>query len=164
MNAAAQKLADWRNDPVLFVRENFGVEPDLWQKDVLRSYGKPGRGRVAMQACAGPGKTAGRVVRLAIPRDSVVRFVTCMGWPKVAATSRILATPHYLRHDAHTDTLGATNGQWVYVIPLPDSLHWEVLRHEWVHLWTGETGHGGVAWSGSWRCGGPPLMWLSPDA
>lgn len=58
MSAAALKLAEWRNDPVQFVRENFGVEPDLWQKDVLRSYGKPGRGRVAMQACAGPGKTA----------------------------------------------------------------------------------------------------------
>lgn len=55
------KIKQWREDPVLFVRDNFGVEPDEWQKDVLMLTGgtdfKPRR-RVAMRACTGPGKSA----------------------------------------------------------------------------------------------------------
>lgn len=58
MEVGVERMAWWRNDPVQFVRDNFGVEPQLWQADVLRDYAKPGRGRIAMQACAGPGKTA----------------------------------------------------------------------------------------------------------
>ena len=59
MNATA-KIRQWRNDPVLFVREVFEAEPDPWQLDVLAEMGRPGRKRIAMKACAGPGKTAGR--------------------------------------------------------------------------------------------------------
>jgi hypothetical protein len=40
------------------VREAMKVEPDLWQAEALELLGKPGRKRVAMKACAGPGKTA----------------------------------------------------------------------------------------------------------
>lgn len=29
LEQAASRIAAWRVDPVLFVRENFGVEPDL---------------------------------------------------------------------------------------------------------------------------------------
>ena len=58
MTALQEQFARWRMDPVAFVRENFGVEPDEWQKDVLAEMGKPGRKRIAMKACAGPGKTA----------------------------------------------------------------------------------------------------------
>jgi phage terminase large subunit len=56
---AAQRIAAWRKDAVLFVREVFGVEPDAWQVDALTAYsaGKP-RIRLGMQACAGPGKSA----------------------------------------------------------------------------------------------------------
>ena len=57
MNATA-KIRQWRNDPVLFVREVFEAEPDPWQLDVLAEMGRPGRKRIAMKACAGPGKTA----------------------------------------------------------------------------------------------------------
>jgi phage terminase large subunit len=57
MNATA-KIRQWRNDPVLFVREVFEAEPDTWQLDVLAEMGRPGRKRIAMKACAGPGKTA----------------------------------------------------------------------------------------------------------
>lgn len=58
MNAAASKIQEWRHNPVQFVREVFGADPDAWQLDVLAECGKPGRKRVAMKACAGPGKTA----------------------------------------------------------------------------------------------------------
>lgn len=55
---ATQRIAEWRRDPCLFVREVFGAQPDAWQADVLELLGRPGRKRVAMKACAGPGKTA----------------------------------------------------------------------------------------------------------
>jgi hypothetical protein len=55
---ARARIAEWRVDPVKFVRDNFHAEPDPWQVDVLALMGKPGRKRIAMKACAGPGKTA----------------------------------------------------------------------------------------------------------
>lgn len=57
---ATNKIKDWRHNPVQFVFENFGVEPDDWQKDALASAGgdyKTQR-RLGMKACTGPGKTA----------------------------------------------------------------------------------------------------------
>jgi hypothetical protein len=57
MRPAAAKLAAWRRDPVMFVRENFHVEPDRWQAEqVLAPF--PTDNRIAMTACKGPGKTA----------------------------------------------------------------------------------------------------------
>lgn len=58
MTPAQAKIRAWRNDANLFVREVFGAEPDAWQCDVLAECSKPGRKRIAMKACAGPGKTA----------------------------------------------------------------------------------------------------------
>lgn len=58
MNAAHAKILEWRAEPQRFVREVFKIEPDLWQDDVLGLCGKPGRKRIAMKACAGPGKSA----------------------------------------------------------------------------------------------------------
>lgn len=57
---AAHRIAAWRRDPVLFVRENFGVEPDKWQVRALRfaAEGNTRAFRLALQACAGPGKSA----------------------------------------------------------------------------------------------------------
>jgi len=52
----ALKMDKWSRDPVLFVREVFGAEPDEWQKDALRSLIKP-LPRLCMQACKGPGKS-----------------------------------------------------------------------------------------------------------
>lgn len=51
----AERIADWHDDPVLFVQEVFGAEPDEWQKDALRAVA--GNPRVAMSACKGPGKS-----------------------------------------------------------------------------------------------------------
>lgn len=47
--------ARWIGDPVAFVREVLGAEPDDWQVTVLEGYAK--HDRVAMKACKGPGKT-----------------------------------------------------------------------------------------------------------
>lgn len=57
---AGQRIRQWREDPVLFVRDNFHLEPDLWQIDVLRGIGGEANSKrkVAMKACTGPGKSA----------------------------------------------------------------------------------------------------------
>ena len=55
---APATLARWRQDPVAFVVENFGVEPDLWQVEALQAFIDPAIPRVSMQACVGPGKSA----------------------------------------------------------------------------------------------------------
>ncbi len=58
-NRATERIREWRADPVKFVREVFHAEPDAWQLDVLKMAAAPGgRNRIAMKACAGPGKTA----------------------------------------------------------------------------------------------------------
>lgn len=57
---AQERIRWWRADPVQFVRDNFGVEPDEWQKDALAAVGgQPNpRRKLAMKACTGPGKSA----------------------------------------------------------------------------------------------------------
>lgn len=55
----ARKIVAWRRDPVFFVRDQFGVEPDPWQRELLEAFPDPEKRHIAMQACAGPGKTAG---------------------------------------------------------------------------------------------------------
>ena len=54
--AAKETLRRWRWHPETMVREQFGVEPDDWQLEVLRLF--PHNQRIAMKACKGPGKTA----------------------------------------------------------------------------------------------------------
>lgn len=48
----------WRKDPILFVRDNFKIDPDLWQIDALMAAANPDIQRISLQACVGPGKTA----------------------------------------------------------------------------------------------------------
>ncbi len=45
----------WIENPVAFVREVFGAEPDAWQADVLMAF--PSKKRIAMKANKGPGKS-----------------------------------------------------------------------------------------------------------
>lgn len=75
---AAKKLKRWRDDPVVFVQECFGVNPDPWQVDVLREF--PTARRQAEKACKGPGKTACLSWR-------AWNFLVTRLHPKVAATS-----------------------------------------------------------------------------
>lgn len=59
MNAevtAQETMLRWMREPVDFVRENFGVEPDEFQIIVLNWY-RDGETHISMQACKGPGKT-----------------------------------------------------------------------------------------------------------
>ena len=60
MTPAQGKIKEWREDPVIFVRDQFDVEPDEWQKRALRAFASWDRDkiRVSLQACAGPGKSA----------------------------------------------------------------------------------------------------------
>ena len=53
---AEDHISRYRADPVAFVRECFGVEPDPWQLEALSAF--PNNRRMALQAAKGPGKTA----------------------------------------------------------------------------------------------------------
>jgi phage terminase large subunit len=75
---ARAKLLAWRADPVRFVREAFGVEPDAWQADMLRAFASAKR--LAMKACKGPGKTA-------VLAWMVWNFLATRPYANVAATS-----------------------------------------------------------------------------
>lgn len=57
---AIEKIRTWRRDPVRFVRDNFGVEPDEWQVEAMSALGGEydARRRLCMKACTGPGKSA----------------------------------------------------------------------------------------------------------
>lgn len=57
---ARERIRAWRADPVQFVRECFGVEPDAWQVDAMRALGGPPNAarQLVMKACTGPGKSA----------------------------------------------------------------------------------------------------------
>lgn len=115
-----------------------------------------GLAALGLAFCVRPSSAPG--TPLPIPRDSVERFVACMGWPRVASITRITGAKHYVRHDAPADTLGATDGRWVWVKALPDSVQWQVIRHEWVHLVSGSPAHIGPQWTNATACGGPPLI------
>jgi phage terminase large subunit len=76
--AAADHIRRWREQPDVFVREVFGVEPDPWQIDVLQAF--PHNQRQAMKACKGPGKTA-------LLAWVAWNFLLTRPHPKIAATS-----------------------------------------------------------------------------
>jgi hypothetical protein len=53
-------IKKWRDDPCSFVRENFGVNPDVWQEKAIIAFANKENKifRLSLQACAGPGKSA----------------------------------------------------------------------------------------------------------
>jgi phage terminase large subunit len=57
---AQSRIREWRENPLKFVFDIFGVEPDHWQRDALEVCGGPltPRRRLSMKACTGPGKSA----------------------------------------------------------------------------------------------------------
>lgn len=83
---AAGHIRRWREDPVAFVREVFGVDPDPWQVKALEAYGQKDapKLRLSLQACAGPGKSA-------VLAWCGLHFLSCCGdrgeHPKGAAVS-----------------------------------------------------------------------------
>ncbi len=62
MSTAIETLKLWREDPAQFVRDNFNVEPDLWQLRALSAFASQDSKlmRICLSACAGPqpGKSA----------------------------------------------------------------------------------------------------------
>lgn len=60
VEAYADLLLEYKRNPVRFVWDEFGVNADRWQRDVLEAFASndPQKQRIAMQACAGPGKSA----------------------------------------------------------------------------------------------------------
>lgn len=72
------KFKEWREDPIRFVREAFGTEPDEWQKDTLIHYRD--HNRIAMKASKGVGKTT-------ILAWIAWHFLLTRPHPKMAATS-----------------------------------------------------------------------------
>jgi hypothetical protein len=98
---AAARLRHWREDPVAFVREQFQIEPDLWQADVLRAF--PTSMRLAMKACKGPGKTA-------VLAWLAWNFLLTRPHPKVIATS--------ITSDNLADGLWSEMAKWQNKSPL----------------------------------------------
>lgn len=70
----------WSADARIFVRELFGVVPDVWQDKALRLVSNPATRRLAMKACKGPGKTA-------VLAWIILWFLTCHFESKVGCTS-----------------------------------------------------------------------------
>lgn len=97
------RVIEWRRDPVLFARDLFGFECDPWQKKYFRAFADtdPMYQRIALQACAGPGKSAALAI-------SGWNFMTCYGdaneHPKGAATA--------VNGDNLRDNLWAEMGKW----------------------------------------------------
>lgn len=105
-------ILSWWRDPVKFVRDLFGVEPDLWQADVLRAF--PKQPRQAMKACKGPGKTT-------VLSWLAWNFLTTRPHPKVVATS--------ITSDNLADGLWTEMAKWRQRAPLlRESFDWQKTR------------------------------------
>lgn len=78
LKEAATKLKKWKDDPVLFVRELFKVEPDEWQKEALIEFRN--NNRICMKASKGVGKTT-------TLSWMIWNFLLTRPHPKVAITS-----------------------------------------------------------------------------
>lgn len=78
MTPAQLRLKKWREDPVAFVRECIGVEPDNWQAEKLQAF--PKHNRLGIKSGKGPGKTA-------LLAWLAWNFLATRAHPKIAATS-----------------------------------------------------------------------------
>ena len=60
LQEASATMREWRTNPSSFVKSQFGVTPDVWQDKALRAFvdESPEMQRIALSACAGPGKSA----------------------------------------------------------------------------------------------------------
>jgi hypothetical protein len=60
LDLAAQRIRTWRSNVAQFAHENFKFEPDRWQREFFEVFPSQDKDkmRIALKACAGPGKTA----------------------------------------------------------------------------------------------------------
>jgi phage terminase large subunit len=56
LDQSLDTLIAWKRKPHAMVEDLFGAKPDPWQREALEAF--PHSPRMAMKACAGPGKTA----------------------------------------------------------------------------------------------------------
>src|SRR5688572_12123579 len=112
MLAAADKIRLWREKPPGFVREVFGVTPDPWQDKVLEAF--PHQPRMAMKACAGPGKTA-------LLSWLCWNFLVTRPHPKIAATA--------ISGENLRDNLWTEMSKWQHKsMLLMDQFEWQAER------------------------------------
>lgn len=59
MSPLQSQIKEWRENPKKFVWDNFKATPDKWQEIVLDVFPSqdPDKMRIALKACAGPGKS-----------------------------------------------------------------------------------------------------------
>lgn len=108
MRPEAKTIKRWREDPVAYVKERFGADPDLWQREILMAYVQ--NQRLAMKACKGPGKTT-------VLSWIAWNFLETRPYPKIGATS--------ITADNLRDGLWSEMAKWQHKSP---SL---VERFEW---------------------------------
>ena len=80
LERAAKQMRRWKEDPVYFVRTELKAEPDPAQIELLESFADPAKQRIGLQACKGPGKTAGEVF-------CNLNFIATRRHPKMIACS-----------------------------------------------------------------------------
>jgi hypothetical protein len=106
------QLIRWRRQPVSFVRECFGINPDRWQRKALRAFATDQR--VAMKACKGPGKTA-------VLAMMIWNFLATRPDCNVAATS--------ITGDNLSDGLWKELAKWQHKSPyLMSAFEWQKTR------------------------------------
>jgi phage terminase large subunit len=99
---AADAIRRWRGDTVLFARECLGFEPDAWQAQTFRDFDAPQPiQRVAMQACAGPGKSAAMAVL-------AWKFLVCHAGPNAHPNAYAIS----ITGDNLTDNLWKEMATW----------------------------------------------------
>lgn len=112
MQAAANRIRIWREDPVAFVRDCFGAEPDEWQIEILRAI--PHKNRLAMKAAKGCGKST-------ILAWCSWWFLVTRVHPKIAATS--------ISGDNLSDGLWSEMSKWQVRSPfLQSAFEWTKTR------------------------------------
>ena len=112
MSIAVDRLTLWRENPVQFVIDNFGVEPDTWQADILRAF--PSHKRLAMKAAKGCGKST-------VLAWCAWNFLVTRPSPKIAVTS--------ITADNLADGLWPEMAKWQAMSPLLKSeFEWSKTR------------------------------------
>ncbi len=116
MNATAQKAREkikhWHQNPVAFVKELFGVEPDKWQAEFLQNF--PSNQRMAIKSGKGPGKTC-------LLAWCCWNFLATRPHPKIVATS--------ITGDNLFDNLWAEMSKWGERSPsLKSAFEWTKTR------------------------------------
>lgn len=109
MAQAIENMARWQIEPIVYVREVLGAEPDSWQAEALIALGQaiqnvPGAfDKFCLKACKGPGKSC-------LLAWVILWFMTCFEHPKVLVTS--------VTEDNLKDNLWAEISTWMNKSPM----------------------------------------------